>query len=178
MTLNYLWLSVYLTKPTFLMPLQQEIGWTLILITIANIELFNIRILKNMQQITISSLFMGFLGLTEEQVDLYQPYGNAFQKITKQRLEANMEAIIYVLSACQSFMLIIDHVYGHKVVTQKTYWTDLDKYYEMLRKKAIPNKSRWDSTGFYIASPQLGDILVEKYKRPNDDECIAASINV
>lgn len=66
-----------------------------------------------MQQITISSLFMGFLGLTEEQVDLYQPYGNAFQKITKQRLEANMEAIIYVLSACQSFMLIIDHDYGH-----------------------------------------------------------------
>ena len=121
---------------------------------------------------------MGFLGLTEEQVDLYQSYGNAFQKITKQRLEANMEAIIYVLSACQSFMLIIDHDYGHKVVTQKTYWTDLDKYYEMLRKKAIPNKSRWDSTGFYIASPQLGDILVEKYKRPNDDECIAASINV
>ena len=97
-----------------------------------------------MQQITISSLFMGFLGLTEEQVDLYQPYGNAFQKITKQRLEANMEAIIYVLSACQSFMLIIDHDYGHKVVTQKTYWTDLDKYYEMLRKKAIPNKSRCD----------------------------------
>ena len=93
-----------------------------------------------MQQITISSLFMGFLGLTEEQVDLYQPYGNAFQKITKQRLEANMEAIIYVLSACQSFMLIIDHDYGHKVVTQKTYWTDLDKYYEMLRKSKHSKK--------------------------------------
>lgn len=82
---------------------------------------------------------MGFLGLTEEQVDLYQPYGNAFQKITKQRLEANMEAIIYVLSACQSFMLIIDHDYGHKVVTQKTYWTDLDKYYEMLINPEKPD---------------------------------------
>lgn len=138
MTLNYLWLSVYLTKPTFLMPLQQEIGWTLILITIANIELFNIRILKNMQQITISSLFMGFLGLTEEQVDLYQPYGNAFQKITKQRLEANMEAIIYVLSACQSFMLIIDHDYGHKVVTQKLIGLTLINTMRCLGKKLFP----------------------------------------
>lgn len=47
-----------------------------------------------MQQITVSSLFMGFLGLTEEQVDLYQPFGAAQKKVTRQKLEANMEAII------------------------------------------------------------------------------------
>ena len=45
-------------------------------------------------------------------------------------------------------------------------------------KKEIPNKKRWDSTGFYIKSVQLGDILIEKYKLPNDEECIAASINI
>lgn len=39
-----------------------------------------------------------------------------------------------MLSSCQSFMLIIDHSFDHKVVTQKTYWPDLDQYYEMLRK--------------------------------------------
>lgn len=131
-----------------------------------------------MQQITVSSLFMGFLGLTEEQVDLYQPFGNALKKVGRQKLDANMEAVSYVLSTCQYFLLIIDHDYGHRVVTQKTYWKDLNQYYEMLRIKAIPNKSRWDSTGFYIASSSLGDILVEKYKLPNDNEYIATSINV
>lgn len=131
-----------------------------------------------MQQITVSALFMGFLGLTEEQVDLYQPFGVALKKVTRQKLEANMEAIVYILSSCQSFMLIIDHSFDHKVVTQKTYWPDLDQYYEMLKIKEIPNKKRWDSTGFYIKSVQLGDILIEKYKLPNDEECIAASINI
>lgn len=33
-----------------------------------------------MKQITISTLFMGFLGLTEKEVDLYQPFGSALKK--------------------------------------------------------------------------------------------------
>ena len=132
-----------------------------------------------MIKIDILTLFMGFLGLTEEQIDKYKPYyGYQLRKIGKQQLGNNMESILYAISKNQSFLLIADHDYNHKIITQKTYWTDLDKYYESLRKRAIPNKSRYDSTGFYIASTTLGDILVEKYKILNDEECIATSINL
>ncbi len=138
-----------------------------------------------MEQITLSTLFMGFLGLTEKEVDLYQPFGSALKKIGKQKLDENMESIAYALSPTQLFLLIIDNDNESRVTTQKTYWNDLDKYYEILKKSAVPNMKRSDSNGFYLHSSQLGAricvngyIFIEKNKHPNDPECIAASVNI
>lgn len=45
-----------------------------------------------------------------------------------------MESIAYALSPTQLFLLIIDNDNESRVTTQKTYWDDLDKYYEILKK--------------------------------------------
>lgn len=67
-----------------------------------------------------------------------------------------MESIAYALSPTQLFLLIIDNDNESRVTTQKTYWDDLDKYYEILKKSAVPNMKRSDSNGFYLHSSQLG----------------------
>ena len=126
----------------------------------------------------MTKLVMMFLGCTEAQVDQYQPFGNALKKVGKKPLDANMEMILYVLSQCQQFLLIIDKDYGGKVVTQKTFWPDLDKIYNTIKQRAIPGMTRWDSDGFYMNSPQLGNILVEICHNLGDPDCICASINV
>jgi hypothetical protein len=127
-------------------------------------------------QISTSVLFTGFLGLTEKQIDLNPPFGKLLQKIGKQDLDANMQIILYVLSKQQYFELMIDKDQNSIVVSQKTYWSDIDHYYSIMKNKAIPGLKCGYSNGFYVRAPQFGKILFEMVELPGKPRCIMTSI--
>ncbi|PZX20118.1 hypothetical protein LX69_00571 [Breznakibacter xylanolyticus] len=130
----------------------------------------------NEPQISTSVLFTGFLGLTESQIDGNNPFGSALKKVGKQDLEANMQIILYALSQEQYFEAIVDKDQNGIVVSQKTYWTDIEQFYEMMKKKSIPWLKCGYSDGFYIESPQFEKILFELVSYPGRPTCILTSI--
>lgn len=129
------------------------------------------------QQISTSVLFTAFLGLTERQIDLNNPFGNLLQKMGKQDLDSNMQIILYMLSQQQYFEVIIDKDQDNIVVSQKTYWSDINQFYNHLKEKAIPGLSCGYSDGFYVKSPQFGKILCEIVSLPGKPRCIMTSID-
>ena len=127
-------------------------------------------------QISTSVLFTSFLGLTEKQIDSTQPFGSALKKMGKQDLDANMQIILYMLSQQQYFEVIIDKDQDNTVVSQKTYWSDIDQYYAFMKKKAIVGLKCGYSDGFYVESPQFEKILFEIISLPGNPNCIMTSI--
>lgn len=126
-------------------------------------------------QISTSVLFTAFLGLTEKQIDANPPFGSALKKTGKADLDANMQIIQYMLSQVQYFEVIIDKDQENIVVSQKTYWTDLDHFYQLMRAKALPFKCGY-SDGFYVSAPQFGQILFEIVSLEGNPRCIMTSI--
>lgn len=127
-------------------------------------------------QISTSVLFTAFLGLTERQIDSKNPFGSLLQKMGKQDLDSNMQIILYMLSQQQYFEVIIDKDQDNIVVSQKTYWPDLNQYYNQLKGKAIPGLNCGYSDGFYVNAPQFGKILCEIVSLPGKPRCIMTSI--
>lgn len=129
-----------------------------------------------MVSIGATQLVMGFLSLTESQVDRVQPFpGAVLRKVGKSQLDRSMTGITYVLSMQQAFFIIFDSDFGNQAVVQKTYWGDeTDVIYNMLKENAIPGKHYAGSTGFYIYSEQLGYLLVEK-QTLEGKKCISVS---
>lgn len=127
-------------------------------------------------QISSSVLFTAFLGLTEKQIDSSNPFGNNLQKIDKRDLDANMQIILYMLSQEQYFELIIDKDQDNIVVGQKTYWPNLNYWYNHLKEKAIVGLKCGYSDGFYVNAPQFGQILCEICALPESPRCILTSI--
>ena len=120
---------------------------------------------------------MGFLTLLENQVEQVQVIpGVNLIKAGKQRLDRTMIGVTYALSQ-QNFFIIFDADYENRAVVQKTYWgNDTNMIYEMVKKNAVPGKSYPGSDGFFIYSPQVGYILIEK-QMLEVKECITASID-
>lgn len=129
-----------------------------------------------MAQIKVSQLVMGFIGLTESQVDMTNPFPDAsLRKIGRSQLDRSMTGVTYVLSMQQSFFLIFDSDFDSKAVVQKTYWGDeTDTIYNMTKRMAVPDKRYPGSDGFFIYSPQLGYLLVEKQVLEGQ-KCISVS---
>lgn len=128
-------------------------------------------------QISTSLLFTTFLGLTERQIDSNNhPFGSLLYKIGKQDLDSNMQIILYKLSQQQYFEVIIDKDKDNIVVSQKTYWPDINKLYKQLEENAIPDLSCDYSDGFYLNSPKFGKILCEIVSLPGKPSCIMTSI--
>lgn len=129
-----------------------------------------------MASIGATQLVMGFLTLTESQVESTNPFpGATLRKIGKSKLDQTMTGVTYVLSMRQSFFLIFDSDFGGTAVVQKTYWAEETKaIYKMVRKNAIPGKSYPGSDGFFIYIPQIGNLLVE-YQILEGQECISVS---
>lgn len=130
-----------------------------------------------MQEITTSVLFTGFLGLTEKQIDTSHPFGDSLKKIGKQDLDSNIQMILYVLSKQQYFEVFIDKDQSGIVVNQKTYWSDIEHYYEKMKEKSIPWLKCGYSDGYYIESPQFEKILFELVSYPNKPRCLMTSIS-
>ena len=109
-----------------------------------------------MATIGATQLVMGFLSLTESQVDRVQPFpGAILRKVGKSQLDRSMTGVTYVLSMRQSFFIIFDSDFNNQAVVQKTYWGDeTDAIYDMVKKGAVSGKSYPGSTGFYIYSQQ------------------------
>ena len=109
-----------------------------------------------MATIGATQLVMGFLSLTESQVDRVQPFPDAIlRKVGKSQLDRSMTGVTYVLSMRQSFFIIFDSDFNNQAVVQKTYWGDeTDAIYDMVKKGAVSGKSYPGSTGFYIYSQQ------------------------
>lgn len=129
------------------------------------------------QQISTSVLFSAFLGLTEKQIDANPPFGELLLKQGKQNLDNNMQIILYMLSQQQYFEVIIDKDQDNIVVSQKTYWPDINQYYSQLNDKAIPCLKSGYSDGFFVNSPQFGKILCEIVSLPGKPRCIMTSID-
>lgn len=127
-------------------------------------------------QITTSVLFTGFLGLTESQIDEIQPFGSLLKKIAKQDLDANVQIIRYMLSQEQYFEVFVDKDQNDIVVSQKTYWSDIEQYYESMKKKSIPWLKCGYSDGYYIESHQFEKILYELVSYPGRPTCIMTSM--
>ena len=91
-----------------------------------------------MASIGATQLVMGFLSLTESQVDRVQPFpGAVLRKVGKSQLDRSMTGITYVLSMQQAFFIIFDSDFGNQAVVQKTYWGDeTDVIYNMLKENA------------------------------------------
>jgi hypothetical protein len=117
-----------------------------------------------MEQIGIAQLLMGFLTLTEAQVDLINPFpGAKLRKFGRSQLDRSMTGVSYALSLTQTFFLIFDSDFGGTAVVQKTYWGDqTDILYNKIKVAAVPGKTYPGSDGFFIYSPQAGYLLVEK----------------
>jgi hypothetical protein len=120
-------------------------------------------------------LFTAFLGLTEKRIDANPPFGSALKKTGKKDLDANMQIISYSLSQIQYFEVIIDKDQENIVVGQKTYWTDLDHYYQVMKAKALPLRCGY-SDGFYVSAPQFGKVLFEIVALQGNPRCIMTSI--
>ena len=129
-----------------------------------------------MIQIGATQLVMGFLTLTEPQVDMTRPFpGAILQKVGRSRLDRSLTGVTYALSMHQSFFLVFDSDFGGTAVVQKTYWGDeTDTIYNMVKEGAIPNKTYPGSDGFFIYSPQMGYLLVEK-QILEGEKCITVS---
>ena len=129
-----------------------------------------------MATIGATQLVMGFLSLTESQVDRVQPFpGAILRKVGKSQLDRSMTGVTYVLSMSQAFFIIFDSDFNNQAVVQKTYWGDeTDAIYDMVKKGAVSGKSYPGSTGFYIYSQQLGYLLVEK-QILEGQKCISVS---
>jgi len=127
-------------------------------------------------QITTSVLFTSFLGLTEKQIDVNNPFGSDLNKTVKQNLPENMQIIQYMLSQIQYFEVIIDKDQDDIVVSQKTYWPDIENYYMLMKKRAIPGLKCGYSEGFYVQAPQFDKILFEMVVLPGKTRCIMTSI--
>ena len=129
-----------------------------------------------MLQIGATQLVMGFLSLTESQVDRIQPFDGArLIKVGSSPLDATMTGATYMLSQEQAFYIIFDSDFRGEAVVQKTFWgTETDTIYNMLKRNAIPYKSYPGSNGFFIQSRQLGDLLVEKQQMA-EGTCITVS---
>lgn len=128
-------------------------------------------------QISTSVLFSAFLGLTEKQIDANNPFGKLLLKQGKQDLANNMQIILYMLSQQQYFEVIIDKDQDNIVVSQKTYWPDIDHYYAFMKNKSIPGLKCGYSDGFYVNAPQFGKILFEIVSLPGKPRCIMTSID-
>lgn len=129
-----------------------------------------------MIQIGATQLVMGFMTLTEPQVDMAHPFpGVTLQKVGRSQLDRSMIGVTYALSMNEAFFLIFDSDFGGTVVVQKTYWGDeTDAIYNMVKEGAIPNKTYPGSDGFFIYSPQAGYLLVEK-QLLEGEKCITVS---
>ena len=128
------------------------------------------------QQISTSVLFSAFLGLTERQIDANPPFGTALMKMGKQNLDCNMQQISYALSQTQYFEVIIDNDQEGIVTSQKTYWTDIEYYYQFMKTKSIPHLKCGYSDGYYVLAPQFGQILFELIFLFGKPRCIMTSI--
>lgn len=130
-----------------------------------------------MEQIGVTSLCIGFLGLTEEQLKQANPFNGAnLLMIGCSKLDATMIGVTYALSQKQSFFLIFDSDYGRTAVVQKTYWgEDTDMLYDMLKEGAIKDRTYPGSDGFFIFTPQFGYILIERQSM-GGKKCISASL--
>lgn len=131
-----------------------------------------------MAAIGATQLVMGFLTLLENQVEQVQVIpGVNLIKVGKQQLDRTMTGVTYALSQQQNFFIIFDADYENRAVVQKTYWgNDTNVIYEMVKKNAVPGKSYPGSDGFFIYSPQVGYILIEK-QILEGQQCITASID-
>jgi len=138
------------------------------------------------KQISQSELFTTFLGMTEKEIDLNNVFSTDLKKIKKQDLDANMQIILYMLSRQQFFELIFDKDRGNIVVAQKTYWMNIDDFYNSLKQIALPTQDSYYGTlkptqygfsnGFYIGSQKHGRIFVEICDNPPANRCILTSI--
>lgn len=119
---------------------------------------------------------MGFLTLTESQVDMINPFpGAKLRKIGRSQLDRSLTGVSYVLSMQQSFFLIFDSDFSGTAVVQKTYWGDeTDSIYNMIKAGAIQGKRYPGSDGFFIYTPQAGHLLVEKQVLEGE-KCISVS---
>ena len=98
---------------------------------------------------------MGFLSLTESQVDRVQPFpGAILRKVGKSQLDRSMTGVTYVLSMRQSFFIIFDSDFNNQAVVQKTYWGDeTDAIYDMVKKRCCIWKIlSWINWVLYIFS--------------------------
>ena len=130
-----------------------------------------------MAAIGATQLVMGFLTLLENQVEQVQVIpGVNLIKVGKQQLDRTMTGVTYALSQQQNFFIIFDADYENRAVVQKTYWgNDTNMIYEMVKKNAVAGKSYHGSDGFFIYSPQVGYILIEK-QTLEGRQCITASV--
>lgn len=130
-----------------------------------------------MAAIGATQLVMGFLTLLENQVEQVQVIpGVNLIKAGKQQLDRTMTGVTYALSQQQNFFIIFDADYENRAVVQKTYWgNDTNMIYEMVKKNAVAGKSYPGSDGFFIYSPQVGYILIEK-QILEGRQCITASV--
>lgn len=129
-----------------------------------------------MAGIGATQLVMGFLSLLENQVDQVQIIpGVNLIKVGRSKLDRTMTGVTYVLSQQQNFFIIFDSDVENRAVVQKTYWgNETDMVYEMVKKNAVPGKTYLGSNGFFIYSPQIGYILIEKQVLEGK-KCITAS---
>lgn len=129
--------------------------------------------------ISPQNLCCDFLGLTEEQVDSCIVRYPSLQKIRKSEFEQNVVSILYALDDERYFLLIIDHNQDDIVVMQRTWWTNIEEIYRILKNNAISGKKRSDSpTGFYIHKSFVkDDVLIDLESSWGDGTWLAASIN-
>ena len=129
-----------------------------------------------MYQIEVKQLTMGFLSLTEYEIDKKGMFlGTPLIKVGRSKLSATLTGVTYAISRSQSFFIIFDSDFGNKAVVQKTYWAD-ETYsiYQMLMAERVHGKTYPNSTGYFVDAQQLGFVLVE-YQVLQGEECVTIS---
>lgn len=114
-----------------------------------------------------------FLYNTENEIDNHNPFGSDLKKVYSKELEHNMKLVTYMLSKIQYFEVFIDKETQNKVVSQNTFFPNVDSIYEVLKRNALPKKL--DFTDGFIINIQGSEVLFELISYPDRPLCIKTS---